>query len=69
MAGIIIFMSEPIPNSNPRCRCTQGETDNENAIRLHGPGTLVLSVYLDCPLHGEVTQSIVKSGLKGLSIP
>lgn len=60
--------SEPIPNADPRCPCIPGEARDGSAILLCGPGTLVLSVYLHCPLHGEIVQALVKSGLKGLSL-
>lgn len=60
--------SEPIPNADPRCPCVLGEVHDGSAVFLYGPGTLVLSVYLHCPLHGETVQALVKSGLKGLSL-
>ena len=61
------MISEPIPNKDPRCPCVIGKVHDGSAIILEGPGTLALSVYLHCPLHGEIVQSLVKSGLKGLS--
>jgi len=61
-------MSEPIPNPDPRCPCQLGRSGNESAIIMRGPGTLEISLFLHCPLHGDYVQSLVKGGLKGLSL-
>lgn len=59
----------PIPNDDPRCRCAIGK--EEGALQLTGgePGTIVtVSIYADCPIHGEATRAIMRGTLGGMSI-
>ena len=58
----------PIPNDDERCQCFLGKSDSDDIFSLIGQGDVHISIYRNCPLHGDYARMIAKSALKGLSI-
>jgi len=64
-----VLLVTPIPNKDPRCKCVLGKMRIEpDAVEFTTSFGFIFTAYRDCPLHGETVQSLVKSGLKGLSL-
>ena len=62
---------EPIPNDDPRCKCRKGKADSDAALVIyaHFPElaeNIPISIYPDCPLHGECARKL--SDTRGLSL-
>ena len=60
-------MSIPIPSGNPGCRCASTALDDEDGIVLKF-AEVTLTVFADCPDHGDTVGQITKDALRRLSV-
>jgi hypothetical protein len=57
----------PIPSGNPLCRCASTDLKAEDGVALKF-NEVTLTIFPDCPDHGEVVNDIVRGALDKLSV-
>jgi len=59
--------SVPIPSGNPGCRCATHALPGSAAVELKF-AAVTLSVFEDCPDHGDLVKKIMRDTLRSLSV-
>lgn len=59
--------SLPIPSGNPGCRCATTDLEDDDGIALKF-SEVTLTVFTDCPDHGELVNEIVRGAVDKLSV-
>jgi len=59
--------SPPIPSGNPECKCATTDLEDDEGISLIF-NEMALTIFADCPDHGEFVNGIMRDALKSLSV-